>query len=400
MKKISVLRLLILHAIYSLVANFAHPVEPTFYKQLGLPDYIFGVAFASMATALFLFSPFWNKIADRKGPNWVLTLCYIGYGFGQLYFFFFSDSVLDVVLARLFAGVFISGISVSNILYILDNAENENKGATLAAMATVNAIFSAFGYLVGGLLGDLSLKFCLGIEVAGLWLLSLAHLLLLSDCQRSGSKTSLVQLLREANPLKAFIMPKKDLSKAFILFLLVCMLTSFASICYEQCFNYFIKDQYGFPPSYNGYLKGGVGIITLIANATICSYLLKRTNISRSIIYVLAICVVMMTGIVLINAVVPFIILNVVFFGFNAVYKPLLQSMLNGFSRRSESPVVGVYNSISNIGTIVGSLVSGFVYEVSPRGSFVYSTAAFILAVACSMLLSGQPEMAGRQRKV
>ncbi|MBQ4251946.1 MAG: hypothetical protein II704_02755, partial [Erysipelotrichaceae bacterium] len=257
----------------------------------------------------------------------------------------------------------------------------------------------AFGYLIGGLLGDLSLKFCLGIEVAGLWLLSLAHLLLLSDCQRSGSKTDLLQLLREANPLKAFILPKKDLSKAFILFLLICMLTSFASICYEQCFNYFIKDQYGFPPSYNGYLKGGVGIITLIANATICSYLLKRTNISRSIIYVLAICVVMMTGIVLINAVVPFIILNVVFFGFNAVYKPLLQSMLNGFSRRSESPVVGVYNSISNIGTIVGSLVSGFVYEVSPRGSFVYSTAAFILAVACSAALARQPEMSSRRRK-
>ena len=377
-----------MNAIYSLVANFAHPVEPTFYQQLGLPDYIFGVAFASMATAIFLFSPFWNKVADRIGPNRVLTLSYIGYGFGQLYFFFFSDSVADVVVARLFAGAFIGGISVSHILYILENAENENKGSALAAMATVNAIFSAFGYLVGGLLGDVSLKLCLGIEVAGLWLLSPLHFLLLKDVPRSGEETRPGQLLRDANPLKAFILPKKDLSRAFVLFLMVCMLTSFASVCYEQCFNYFIKDQYGFPPSYNGYLKGGVGIITLIANSTICRYLLNRTDISRSTIYVLCICVVMMTGIVLINAVVPFIILNVVFFGFNAVYKPLLQSMLNGFSRKSESPVVGVYNSISNIGTIVGSLVSGFVYEVSPRGSFVYSTVAFILAAGCSSALA------------
>ena len=388
MKRNPILRLLIMNAIYSLVANFAHPVEPPFYQQLGLPDYIFGVAFASMATAIFLFSPFWNKVADRIGPNRVLTLSYIGYGFGQLYFFFFSDSVADVVVARLFAGAFIGGISVSHILYILENAENENKGSALAAMATVNAIFSAFGYLVGGLLGDVSLKLCLGIEVAGLWLLSPLHFLLLKDVPRSGEETRPGQLLRDANPLKAFILPKKDLSRAFVLFLMVCMLTSFASVCYEQCFNYFIKDQYGFPPSYNGYLKGGVGIITLIANSTICRYLLNRTDISRSTIYVLCICVVMMTGIVLINAVVPFIILNVVFFGFNAVYKPLLQSMLNGFSRKSESPVVGVYNSISNIGTIVGSLVSGFVYEVSPRGSFVYSTVAFILAAGCSSALA------------
>ena len=40
--------------------------------------------------------------------------------------------------------------------------------------------------------------------------------------------------------------------------------TSFATTCYEQCFNYFIKDQYGFPPSYNGLLKAAVGIIAFI----------------------------------------------------------------------------------------------------------------------------------------
>ncbi|MBO4358500.1 MAG: MFS transporter, partial [Erysipelotrichaceae bacterium] len=161
----------------------------------------------------------------------------------------------------------------------------------------------------------------------------------------------------------------------------VCMLTSFASTCYEQCFNYFIKDQYGFPPSYNGYLKGGVGIITMIANATICTYLLNRTDIRKSIIYTLAVCLMMMTGIIVIDEVVPFIVLNVVFFGFNAVYKPLLQSMLNGFSKKSGGSIVGIYNSMSSVGTIVGSLVSGFVYEVSPRGSFVYAAIAFALAI-------------------
>ena len=386
MKKISILRLLIIYAIYSLVANFAHPVEPTFYKLLQLPDYIFGVAFASMATAIFLFSPFWNRMADRIGPNRVLILAYIGYGFGQLYFFFFAKSVVQVVIARLIAGVFIGAISVSDILYILENAEPENKGKSLAALVTVNAIFAAFGYLVGGVLGDYSLKLCLGLEVVGLWLLSPLHLFLLKDKEREGSKEKVGELLKEANPLKAFILPKEVLNRVFISFLLVCALTSFASICYEQCFNYFIKDQYGFPPSYNGYLKGGVGIITLIANSTICNYLLYKSDIRRSIIYVLAICMAMMVGIVMIDEVIPFIILNVVFFGFNAVYKPLLQSMLNGFVRKSDAPVVGVYNSISNIGTIAGSLVSGFVYEVSPKGSFVYAAVSFGLAIICAII--------------
>jgi DHA1 family multidrug resistance protein-like MFS transporter len=386
MKKISILRLLIIYAAYTLVANFAHPVEPTFYKELNLPDFIFGVAFASMATAIFLFSPFFNKIADRIGPNRLLSISYIGYGFGQLYFFFFARSVLEVVLARFFAGIFIGALGVSHILYILENAEPEARGGSLAAMATISAIFAAFGYMVGGIIGDFSMRLCLGLEVAGLWLLSPLHILFLQDKERQAKKEDLKQLLKEANPLKSFILPKKDLSRAFICFLMVCALTSFASICYEQCFNYFIKDQYGFPPSYNGYLKGGVGIITLIANSTICTYLLNKTDIRISIIYVLTICMFMMIGIVLIDTVVPFIVLNVVFFGFNAVYKPLLQSMLNGFVRRSDAPIVGVYNSISSIGTISGSLVSGFVYEVSPRGSFVYAAVSFGLAIICAII--------------
>lgn len=386
MRKRSVLRILILSGFYSLIANFAHPVEPTFYKQLALPDYMFGVAFASMATMIFLFSPFWNRMSDRFGPNRILSLCYIGYGFGQLYFFFLAKDVLNVVLARFFAGIFISGITVAYIVYILENSSEEDKGKCLANYATINAIFSAFGYLIGGVLGDFSLKFTLGLEVVGLWVMSVMHRLFVEDRERDRSSVNWKELIREANPMKGFYLPKEDRTLTFISFLMVCMLTGFAATCYEQCFNYFIKDQYGFPPSYNGYLKGGVGIITLIANSTICTYLMQKTDIRRSIIYVLIVCLFMMIGIVLIDDIRPFIILNVVFFGFNAVYKPLLQSMLNRFQRRSNRPIVGIYNSISNIGTIVGSLTSGLVYDHSPKGSFLYAAVAFGIAILCSVV--------------
>ena len=35
----------------SMAANFAHPVTPTIIKNLGLGDYMFGLAFAGMAGA-------------------------------------------------------------------------------------------------------------------------------------------------------------------------------------------------------------------------------------------------------------------------------------------------------------------------------------------------------------
>ena len=385
-KKNPILRLFILTSFYFLIANFAHPVEPTYYKMLNLPDYMFGLAFAAMATTIFMFSPFWGKMADRFGPVRTASICFIGYGIGQAYFFFLSDGVADIVLARLLAGVFIGGLGVSHILYIIENMEGEHKGGPLATYATLQAVFSAFGYLVGGIVGDLSLTGCLAAEVLGLFALSFLYRIFLQDKPRDKAKTDMRELFKEANPLKAFVIPKEDVTIAFISFLLVCMFTSFAATCYEQCFNYFIKDQYGFPPSYNGYLKGGVGIITLIANSTICTYLLNKTEIRKSITYILAACMFMMIGIIMIDEVRPFIILNVVFFGFNAVYKPLLQAMLNGFSKKSSGSIVGLYNSISSICTIVGSLTSGFVYAVSPKGSFRYSAIAFALAIICSII--------------
>ena len=385
-RKISILRLFILAAIYFMVANFAHPVEPTFYKILELPDYMFGVAFAAMATTVFLFSPFWGKMSDRIGPCKVQVICYIGYAFGQLYFFFLAKGIVHVILARLIAGVFIGGIGVANILYIIENTEGEHKGGPLATYATLSAVFSAFGYLIGGVVGDLSLNGCLAAQVVGLFVLSLLVHIFMEDMPRENAKINVHEIMKEANPLKAFVIPKEDLTIAFISFLMVCMFTSFASTCYEQCFNYFIKDQYGFPPSYNGYLKGGVGIITLIANSTICNYLLYKTEIRKSITYVLVVCLFMMWGIVMLEEVRPFIILNVVFFAFNAVYKPLLQSMLNGFSKKASGSIVGVYNSMTNIGSIVGSLTSGFVYAVSPKGSFVYAAIAFGFAIIFSIV--------------
>jgi MFS transporter, DHA1 family, multidrug resistance protein len=48
-------------------ANLAHPATPALIKNLNLPDYTFGAAFASMAFTNFLFSPFWGRLSDHKG---------------------------------------------------------------------------------------------------------------------------------------------------------------------------------------------------------------------------------------------------------------------------------------------------------------------------------------------
>ncbi|MBP3892371.1 MAG: MFS transporter [Solobacterium sp.] len=386
MKSRSIKKLLFLTVCYFLAANFAHPVEPTFYKNLAMPDYMFGLAFAAMATFNFLFSPFWGKIADQYGPNKVLGISFLFYAVGQV-MFFLAKSVSDLIIARCFAGIFISGVTVGEILYIIENTNEEERGKYLATYATISAIFSAFGYMIGGIIGDMNISFSFYAQIIGLALTGILHFLILEDRPRETVSLKARQLLKESNPFQAFLDARSLMSKPFLYFLMICMFTAFATNCYDQCFNYFIKDVYGFPPSYNGWLKGAIGIITLIANSTICAYLLSHTKIERSLVKVLVVCLGMMIGIILIDAIVPFIILNVIFFAFNAVYKPLLQTMINWFNKDKQSgTVVGVYNSVSSLGTILGSLVAGFVYSSGPKLSFVYAAIAFVIAIVFSFL--------------
>lgn len=386
MEKISVNRLFLMTVLYSLVANFAHPVTPTFIQNLHLHDYMFGVAFACMSATNFLFSPFWGKAVKAFGIARTIGVCFFGYSLAQ-YLFGASVSESGIIIARLLAGFFVGGISVGVIVYIMEHSSADSCGRNLAAAATLSTIFSAFGYMIGGFLGDVSIGLTFQCQVIGLAVIGILYFVFVGDGE-SEKIADMKDLLHNANPFRAMIDSGKIMTTVIVFFLVVCAATSFASTCYEQCFNYFIKDQYGFPPSYNGILKAMVGIITLLANATICVQLMHRTNIVKSVIPVLAVCFVMMVSIVLINEMIPFIVLNVIFFGFNAVYQPLLQAMITVFSKDGENGLlVGVYNSMRSFGMVIGSLLAGFIYESGPKLSFVTSAGAFLISVIAAWIV-------------
>lgn len=376
MKKRSIAYLQISVALYSLAANFAHPVEPAFYQALQLPDWTFGTAFACMAAGNFLFAPFWGQMAERFGAARIMAVGFFGYAAGQFFFLRAVDTA-SIVLARLFAGVFIAAVGDAQIIYILAVEKKEKTGTSLALSASLMAIFTAFGYLIGGLLGNISIYASLWAQVIVLAGIGVLVLLFLGDQETTaGGKFS----LQKINPFSSLMDIRSILTAGLLFFLLTAALTSFASNCYDQCFNYFIRDQYGFPPSMNGLLKGAAGIITLIADSTICVWLLKKTDLFKSILPVLLICAGMLIGIALTSDLVPFIVLNVVLFAFIAIYKPLLQAMMNQMGVSQKGILVGAYNSFSSFGTVAGSLTAGFAYAADPWLSFGISAGAFLVS--------------------
>ena len=69
-------------------------------------------------------------------------------------------------------------------------------------------------------------------------------------------------------------------------------------------------------------LKAVVGFISLFANTTICVWIMKRTNVKKSVIYVLGGAGVTLIAITMLEDILPFILINIIFFALNAIYSP------------------------------------------------------------------------------
>ena len=273
--------------LYALAANLAHPITPTLIQNLALPDYMFGLMFAGMSITNFLFSPFWGKLADYLQSRSILLICCIGYGIGQ-FFFWQASNAATIMAARCFSGFFVGGISVAMLTFLVNVSSEKDRNRNLTLHATITTVASTFGYFIGGLAGELSLDLSFLLQVILLILCGLGFGLLCSkDHLHSSFRPSVSQIAKGANPFSAFIAGRQFMTPIFALLFGVALLSMFASTAYDQCFNYYIKDQFGFSSAYNGTIKAVIGVISLVSNMSLCMYIVRKTNVARSNVMIL-----------------------------------------------------------------------------------------------------------------
>ena len=356
---------------------------PTLIQNLQLPDYSFGMLYAGMAFTNFLFSPFWAKQVTRMGSRRVLGICCVGYGIGQL-LFAIMKTLPTIMLARLLSGFFVGGIMVSFLTYIIHTSTVESRGRYLALSATFTTVFAAFGYLIGGFVGVVSIPLTFALQSGVLILCGVLFAICLRE-DKAAQSTSF-HIWKEANPFQAFLDARRFMTLTFAILFFAVFLTSTATTAYDQNFNYFIKDQFHFNSSYNGMLKAVVGFISLFANTTICVWIMKRTNVKKSVIYVLGEPV---SRCLPLRCWKTFCRLSLSIsssLSLNAIYIPLLQDLCaSASSAEHSSMVMGFYNAMKSLGMIAGALFAGFMYASGPRLSFLYAGIFFLISMLAAL---------------
>ena len=367
--------------LFNLAANFAHPVTPTIIQELGLPDYMFGLMFAAMMGSNFLFSPFWGKINTVISSGTTLLIGCTGYAVAQLGFAYGTTQGV-ILLARVLAGVFVGGVHVSFLTYVINMAEPEDQGKYLTYSATIQSVFGAFGYLVGGLLGEFSIRATFLLQAGSLALSGVVFYFICLPDTAVTEKVSVKRLLGQSNPLQAFLDGKYFMTVTFVMLFAVNVLTNFGNTGFDQVFNYYLKDQLSLTSSYNGLIKAAVGFISFAFNMTLCLWIIRKTDTRISMIVITAVCTAASVGALLVPGMALYIVCSVLVYAGYSVSLPVLQDMVARKADPSQKNLVmGFYNATKSLGSIGGSLTAGFLYGIHVKLPFLVVVIVYGLSV-------------------
>ena len=374
--------------VFNMAANFVHPVTPAIIVDQGLNDYMFGLALAVMSAFNFFFSPFWGKLAGILSSRKVLLISGLGYALGQV-FFGLAETEWQFLLARMFAGIFIGGCYVAFLTYTVNVSSEETRGRNLAVNAIVNSVSASFGYFVGGMVGEINIYYSVWLQAAVLASMSvLLYIGCLEDKQIESRGQNRLRL-RDCNPFAAILQCRQFITRALLLLFLTYGLGNLGYIAFEQCFNFYLRDQFQLTSGYNGIIKAALGLISILSNGTLCMWILRKERITPYIAGVMGMCTVAMLGVILFDAVLPFILVNVLFFAFYFVSVPLMQNRAAVLGEGENSNLVmGSFNAMKSFGNIFGAALAGFLYEWTPKMPFVFGFAAFALAAALAVMMA------------
>ena len=175
-----------------------------------------------------------------------------------------------------------------------------------------------------------------------------------------------------------------------LVFLCATFCSSFTTYCFDNSFNYFIRDQFAFPTSYNGTIKAVVGIIGMLANFFINPLLIRKGDPRRSIIAVFGAGAAALAVLSLMDTVIVFVLIAVLYYTANAIYLPIQQTLGAG---KGDGRVYGAFMSIRSLGQMAGGLIAGLLYTVGQRAPFYASAAGFLLAMVFSAVNYRQSRM-------
>ena len=367
MDKNKMKKILFINFITMATFNMAHPVTPSLINALSMPTYMFGVLYSTMSIAHFVMSPIWGAMSDQKGRKRFLVIGVIGYGFSQLGFGFIGSTPL-ILFFRIAGGAMSVAFITTCIAYVSDVSSKEERTKYMSYHTATTSIASSAGALLGGFCGGYGYKlaflaqFILCLVVAGI-----IYFMVDETIEKKDGKVEIyTKHLKKGNK-------GTKLNPMLGTMMIVMTLISIAATSYSSTINYYVESVLNMPTMVNGIVMAIAGVIALIMNVWLNPYLSKKFNESYTLIVTCVIAGISMLVASLFNNIILSFIFIMIFVGSSALVTPIQQSIVSKLAKDNYGEIMGIQGSYKAIGMIIGSLVSGFIFDLGNKLPFILS---------------------------
>jgi MFS family permease len=363
------------------------PVLPLYAKQFGADGLTVGLLLMSYSLMQFFFAPFWGRLSDKVGRRPILLVSLAASAIGYL-IWGFSGSLPMLFLSRIVAGFGNANLAVAQA-YVADVTPEDYRAQ---GMGMIGAAFG-LGFVLGPAIGGIASVFgfhpnMLGFIAAAFSILDLIFTAAkLPEPERRTGKAHNIFELGAAFYFKTLF------DKELFTPLLIAFIATFAFANMETTLVLLTSRYFGYSVPQNSWMFTYIGVIMVIVQGWLIRKLAKKypdkPMISAGTALVTA-------GLLMTPAThsqpVLYAALALLAIG-SGVNTPSNNSLISKLAHREHvGGVMGVSQSLSTLGRILGPVVGGFMWDrFGPAAP--YTVGAISMAIACLLSL-GLPVIA------
>jgi MFS family permease len=366
------------------------PILPTFAEKFGADGLGVGLLLMSYSLMQFIFTPIWGRLSDNIGRRPVLLISLTASAIGYL-IWGFAGSLSMLFVSRIVAGFGNANIAVAQA-YIADitTAENRAKG-----MGLIGAAFG-LGFVLGPAIGGLISHFAhgnvgpIGFVAAGFSLLDLILTALLLPEPKNRSQAGHERFVFDPGfYFKTLFDPKLRVPLA------IFFISTFAFSNMEATLVLLTERWFNFNTADNSWMFTYIGFLIVLVQGGLIGRLSKKYG-EKHLISIG--CILVAAGLLLTpftkQVFVLYGALALLAFG-SGINNPSNQSILSKLaSKEKVGGVLGVGQSVSTLGRILGPICGGAAFQYLGLASPYYIGASVMLIAFClSLLLPASSDM-------
>ncbi len=348
----------------------------------------YGVLGAAYGLMQFFAAPTLGALSDRFGRRPVLLLSMAGLG-ADFLVLAFAPSLLVMLIARLIGGLTGASFTVASA-YVADISTPERRASGFGLIGAAFGLGFIFGPVIGGLLGNLDVRwpFFAAAALAGLNVLN--GLFVLPESLPAPRRSPLAW--EKANPFAA-IANLARLRGAGVLVMVVA-LSGLAQFILRTSWVLFTTFRFEWTPRDNGLALFAVGIVAVVVQGGLLGRILKRYGEVRTVVLGLAVGAAAYLCYGLAPVGWMFCIVIVASF-MSYASGPALQAIVSkAVDADAQGAALGALNALSSVMGVVAPVIGGFLLaEVAdlPKsdwriGSVFYLCAALqAAALGCAL---------------